>query len=455
MKKRLFCAFLIIFAVAVNILIISKGQNLIDSGVEVAVELEMDADSDVQLMYSDGIFDLEHVSTLQYKKDMGKQSLVFDIPTEYTAWRLDYGEYTGDIRLYSINIKTSKNEHKVDLGVVLSAEHNDIGKAETIDGVCVINSIGEDPYSILDMSKVGLNQILNEDSQTKSLVLKIIICAFFDIILIFILRRIDSLYTSLSEMFHCRKLIFSLAKNDFKTKYVGSLLGMLWAFIRPVITVLVYWFVFQVGLGSQDVNGCPFVLWLITGLVPWFFFSEALSGGTASLLEYQYLVKKIVFKISTIPVVKVFSALFVHVFFMALPVVIYCCYGNAPHLYMLQLFYYLICMVVFMIAVVYFTSAVVLFFKDTIQIIGVILEIGIWMTPIMWQLTLIPEQFRWIFKINPMYYIVYGYRDSIISKVWFWDKMYLTGYFWILTILMFAGGIKIFNRLKVHFADVL
>ena len=139
-------------------------------------------------------------------------------------------------------------------------------------------------------------------------VVNLILCAVFDIIFILIMCRFDSLYTSLAEMFGCRRLILSLAKNDFKTKYVGSLLGMLWAFIRPVITVLVYWFVFQVGLGSQDVNGCPFVLWLITGLVPWFFFAEALSGGTASLLEYQYLVKKIVFKISTIPVVKVFSA---------------------------------------------------------------------------------------------------------------------------------------------------
>ncbi|MBE5927839.1 MAG: ABC transporter permease [Lachnospiraceae bacterium] len=262
-------------------------------------------------------------------------------------------------------------------------------------------------------------------------------------------------FQAVMDIVHSRELIFNLAKNDFKTKYVGSFLGMLWAFIRPIITVLVYWFVFQVGLGSSDVNGCPFVLWLLTGLVPWFYFSDVLGSGTAVLIEYQYLVKKIVFNISTLPIVKVISSLFVHLFFTALPIIVYCCYGNMPHLYMFQILYYMFCMVAFLLALVYFTSSVVLFFKDTMQIIGVIIEIGIWMTPIMWQLTLIPEQFRWVFKLNPMYYIVYGYRDSIISKVWFWDRPVLSIYFWIVTILLFIFGVKMFNKLKVHFADVL
>lgn len=261
--------------------------------------------------------------------------------------------------------------------------------------------------------------------------------------------------SSLKDMYNSKGMIFNLAKNDFKTKYVGSLLGTLWAFIRPVITVLVYWFVFQVGLHSDDVNGYPFVLWLMTGLVPWFYFSEALAGGTSSLLEYQFLVKKIVFNVATIPLVKVISALFPHVFFTGVTLIIYCCFGNLPHIYMIQLLYYMLCMVVFMLALVYFTSSVVLFFKDTIQIIGVVLEIGIWMTPIMWQLSWIPEQFRMIFKLNPMYYIVFGYRDSVISRVWFWEHPVLTIYFWVITLILFVFGARVFNKLKIHFADVL
>lgn len=88
-------------------------------------------------------------------------------------------------------------------------------------------------------------------------------------------------------------MIYKLAKNDFKTKYAGSYLGIIWAFIQPVITVLVYWFVFEVGFrGGSDSLPVPFVLYLVAGIIPWFFFQDGLTGGTNSLLEYSYLVKK-------------------------------------------------------------------------------------------------------------------------------------------------------------------
>ena len=117
------------------------------------------------------------------------------------------------------------------------------------------------------------------------------------------------------ELYHNRQLIFSLAKNDFKTKYAGSYLGIVWAFVQPIVTILVYWFVFSVGLRAGNADDYPFVLYLVSGIVPWFFFQDALNGGTNALLEYNYLVKKVVFKISILPMVKVISAMFVHCFF--------------------------------------------------------------------------------------------------------------------------------------------
>ena len=113
------------------------------------------------------------------------------------------------------------------------------------------------------------------------------------------------------EIYKNRKLVFSLAKNDFKTKYAGSYFGTIWAFIQPIVTICVYWFVFGLALRNGSDKGVPFVLWLIAGLIPWFFFQEGLIGGTNALLEYNYLVKKVVFNIRILPVVKVFSAVFV------------------------------------------------------------------------------------------------------------------------------------------------
>ena len=252
-----------------------------------------------------------------------------------------------------------------------------------------------------------------------------------------------------------RKLILSLAKNDFKTKYAGSYLGIFWAFVQPIITILVYWFVFSVGLRQGSVGKVPYALWLVSGLVPWFFFSDALVGGTNALIEYNYLVKKVVFNINILPIVKVLSAGFVHMFFVLFTIMLYMVLGYISSPHFLQLIYYSVCIFALSIAVVYITSAVVVFFRDLTQVINIFLQIGIWMTPIMWQINIVPESIRWIFYLNPFYYVVIGYRDSLIDCVSIIDRWRLGIYFWTIVAIMLVLGTKLFKRLQVHFADVL
>ena len=105
------------------------------------------------------------------------------------------------------------------------------------------------------------------------------------------------------DIFGNLKLISELSKNDLKKRFADSYFGILWAFVSPIITICVYWFVFTVGMrgGGNEVNGYPYVLWLISGLIPWFLFSDILTSGTSVLLEYAYLVKKIVFNVSILP----------------------------------------------------------------------------------------------------------------------------------------------------------
>ena len=260
------------------------------------------------------------------------------------------------------------------------------------------------------------------------------------------------------ELYHNKKLIWSLAKNDFKTKYAGSDLGIVWAFIQPVVTVLVYWFVFGV-VRQGSPKAVPFVLWLITGLVPWFFFQEALTQGTGCLMEYSYLVKKIVFNINVLPVIKIISSLFVHLFFAAFTLFLFCCYGYFPDIYALQLLYYSICVFMLTLALSYTTCAVTVFFRDLKQIIAIGLQVGIWMTPIMWDfvdMNINPySRIARLLKINPMYYIVAGYRNALIDKQWFWEHPWQTAYFWLVTAVLFVFGARLFRKLKVHFADVL
>ena len=252
------------------------------------------------------------------------------------------------------------------------------------------------------------------------------------------------------------RLIASLAKNDFRTRYAGSYLGIVWAFVQPVVTIFVYWFVFST-LRAHAVREVPFVLWLIAGLVPWFYFQEALNSGTNALIEYSYLVKKVVFKISILPVVKLCSALYVHLFFVAVVVLLYTVMGHFPGVTVIQLVYYSGCMFLLVLGMTYLTSAIVIFFRDLTQIINIVLQVGVWMTPIMWNFDdlNLGKALRVIFQLNPMYYIVSGYRDSLIDKVWFWRKPLLTLYFWAFTVIIFLVGRRVFTKLRVHFADVL
>ena len=260
-----------------------------------------------------------------------------------------------------------------------------------------------------------------------------------------------------AELYQNRKLVLSLAKNDFKTKYAGSYLGIVWAFIQPIVTILVYWFVFSVGLKAGTVSDYPFVLYLVSGIVPWFFLQDALNGGTNALIEYNYLVKKVVFKISILPIVKIISALFVHVFFVAFALILCACYGYTPSLYTLQIIYYSVCTFLFVLGLVYATSAIVIFFRDLTQIISIFLQVGVWLTPIMWDINMLSSH-PWLiklFKLNPMYYVVTGYRDSMLGHIGIWNHASWTIYFWVVTILLFGLGSVIFKRLKPHFADVL
>lgn len=262
-----------------------------------------------------------------------------------------------------------------------------------------------------------------------------------------------------ADIFKNRRLLLKLARNDFKTRYAGSYLGTVWAFIQPVVTILVYWFVFAVGFKSTMENiAVPFVLYLVAGIVPWFFFQDALFGGTNALIEYNYLVKKVVFNIRVLPIVKVVSALFVHGFFVMFTILLYLCYGHIPDLYYLQILYYSICAFLFVLGLCYATSAVVVFFRDLTQMISIGLQVGIWLTPIMWVAeNTLPSHSRLhtILRLNPMYYIVSGYRDAFVMKRWFWEQPGWTAYFWIFTGLCFVFGIWMFERLRIHFADVL
>lgn len=267
-----------------------------------------------------------------------------------------------------------------------------------------------------------------------------------------ILKKISRLVLAI---YHDRRLLVSLAWQDFKRRFAGSYFGTMWGFITPMLTMIVYWLVFQFGFRSGNVGDIPFVLWFMCGIVPWLFFSEAFSSASNSFLEYSYLVKKVVFNVNILPLVKIASCMFVHFFFLALLAIACGCFGYFPSLYWLQIIYYLLCEVALLFAVSLIFASVMVFFRDLNQIIGIILLVGMWGTPIAWNINAFPESMHFFFKLNPIFYIVEGYRDSFVQQIWFWNKYNQTAYFWLLVLLLFIAGTFFYDRLKQSFADFL
>jgi ABC-type polysaccharide/polyol phosphate export permease len=247
----------------------------------------------------------------------------------------------------------------------------------------------------------------------------------------------------------------TLIIKDFKDKYLGSYLGITWAFIQPTVTIIIFWFIFQVGFKSTPVDGVPFILWLISGMLPWFFFSEALQNATNSIVDHKYLIKNIVFNTKLLPIVKIVSSFIIHLFFVFFMLQMFSYYGYPLDIHYIQIVYYIICSMALILSVSLITSSIVVFFKDMGQVIAMVLQLGYWMTPVFWSLKMIPHKYEFLIKLNPVFYITEGYRNSLLYKQWFWNFPTQSIYFWAIIALLFAIGSYIFSKLRVHFNDML
>ena len=253
-----------------------------------------------------------------------------------------------------------------------------------------------------------------------------------------------------------KNLIKILIVNEFKKEYLGSYFGFFWAFAQPIVFMLVIWFVFQIGFKAKPTtNGTPFFLWLITGMIPWFFFSDALVSGTHAVVTNNFLVKKVFFRISILPLVQIGSAFIIHFFLVMSLMLSFFFYGYHFSIYWLQLPYYMACSIFLLLGLSWLTSSIRVFVKDIGNFIMVLLQIGFWATPIFWSLDSMPHKYQYLLKLNPVLYIVNGFRDTFINHVWFWQHSTLTVYFLSLSSIIFIIGAVVFRRLRPHFGDVL
>lgn len=258
------------------------------------------------------------------------------------------------------------------------------------------------------------------------------------------------------DIYVSRYQIWQLAKRDFLTEYITSYLGLFWALFRPAVFFITLYFVFTLGFRhAPNQDGTPFIAYLVSGMSAWFFFSSMLTSGAGVFRSYNFLIRRPDFKLQILPVMKTLSNLFLHFFFLIIVFIIILV--SMPNLLItyIQLLYYIFAAMVLMIGLGWMMSSMAVFIPDVNQLIGSVIQIGFWATPIFWDINMFPPKLQIILKLNPAYYIVGGYRDSLLYNVWFWERPILTLYYWSFTFLVLFLGAIVYRKLRPHFAEVL
>ena len=246
----------------------------------------------------------------------------------------------------------------------------------------------------------------------------------------------------------------SVAKRDFQRQYVKNQLGMFWAIADPISFVLIMNVIFSPAFGVSQEEKIPFVVYMLCGKIAFDLFNN-LPHLTHVITDHNYLVKKMHFSMEVLPAGRLVSGLMLHglIIVIAIPVILF--NNILPTLYWLQLFYYVAALTLLLFGASLLTCSVTPFFPDLYHIVGIFSRILFFLTPVFWRMEYLPETSARLLKLNPLLYIVNGYRDSLLYGRGFWNHPWETLYFWSVTAVLLWFGVSVHRKLKPHFAEVV
>ena len=267
------------------------------------------------------------------------------------------------------------------------------------------------------------------------------------------------------------RMIFDIAKRDFKKEFAGSKLGMFWAIVKPLSMILVFSFVYTV-FRAQEIEGVPFILWLIAGYIPWIYIGDCIAMGSGSIRANSFLVKKVKFPIEILPSIRMVVNFYTFLILVVIALLFFVgnifvsdngldlILGINPFL----LVYFTIAMIVFLSALVRLLASWVVMSVDVMHGIGVVMQFLFWAVPVMWpfyshDIPKIMVIMTNISKLNPLAYIINGFRYAIFGSLGHFDSLAptlgTTLYFWVFTVLLFIFASKVYKKLRPEFDDVL
>lgn len=249
---------------------------------------------------------------------------------------------------------------------------------------------------------------------------------------------------------------YAMAQVTLTKRYSGSALGVAWSLVKPIIFVFAYWFAVAIGIrGNQPMGSVPYILWLIPGIMPWFYISDALTIGGSAIRSNTHFVTKMAYPVATLPISEVLSLFFVHLMMMCLMTAVFVVSGFGLNIYFLQLPYYLLCCFVFTSVMATFLSALTAVSPDMRQAVKSVITLLFWLTPVLWSADKLGSPGKQIVLASPIVYIISGYRNTFVDQRWFFQDWQYTIYFWTAMVALTLLASYVFAKLEPEFADVL
>jgi teichoic acid transport system permease protein len=277
-----------------------------------------------------------------------------------------------------------------------------------------------------------------------------------------------SAITVLKEQFKHFNLIRRISLYELRNNNSANYLGLAWEIISPLIQIAIYWFVFGYLItgGNTDEREIPnptggenleFLPWLVCGLLIWMFFQPAATQGAKSIYSRLRLLSKMNFPMSVIPNITIFSKVYPHLVLILITLIIIQFTGYTISIYILQLPYFIFAAIAFTYAFVLLMTTLTTLIRDIQLLLQATLRMVLYLTPILWVSQRLPDFLDTLMKLNPLYYLVEGYRAALMGQHgWYlvnsWEY---TLYFWVVTVVMFAIGATLHVRFRRHFIDFL
>ncbi|MFJ8263042.1 ABC transporter permease [Rummeliibacillus sp. NPDC094406] len=253
-------------------------------------------------------------------------------------------------------------------------------------------------------------------------------------------------------------LIMRLASFQLRIDNQNNYLGFAWEILNPAIQMAMYWFVFGFGVrGTQELNGVPYIFWMLAGISFWFFIQKAILNGSKSIYQRYSMVAKMDFPLSVLPSYIIMSKYYGHLILVGIIMVVFWINGYYPSVYYIQLIYFLAMSYILAFAITLLTSTITVVVRDIQMIIQSLLQAMFFLSPILWdRSTHMPEWIQHILMLNPFYYLANGYRASLLYNDWYivshWE---LTLYNWGLILFLLLIGSTAHYKFRNRFSDFI